>query len=232
MIKVFRNLTIVFTCVLVVLCASFGVSSLESPVVSYDFENGLNHGFIAPGDLNADGETQAADLILLRTILLNSNSKSYKTIAANFQDGGKFSDVNGDNYVDIVDLVRAKKVFNSTFIGETNGVSNSGAMNIYGKTVLFGKLSKVLEKDRYYSISFKTKSTKPMTISISGISDKTYSYQTAKGNDWKTNTVTFGVAETFKSASQIEVSICGQGIVDDFIITPCVVDNDLADSWS
>ena len=113
MIKVFKNFAVVFTCVLVALCASFAVSSLESPVVSYDFENGLSHGFIAPGDLNADGETQSTDLVLLRTILLSSNSNSYKSVAANFKDGGKFSDVNGDTYVDIVDLVRAKKVLNS-----------------------------------------------------------------------------------------------------------------------
>lgn len=216
---------------LLVLCFSVSVPVLASePAISADFENGSN-GFLAPGDLNSDGNVNALDLVMLRLILLTSDACDYDELCKEIGSDAKFSDANGDSSVNILDLVRVKKCVDRIFIESDGGVNGTAGMNVYGNVSYSGGLSSVLTKDRYYKLSFSYKSDEPLKFTINGISAQKYVFNTSASSDWKTETYIFGTAEDFTSISDIEMQICGSGIVDNIAIVPCTIDNDLPDIW-
>ena len=204
--------------------------SAQPPNVTVDFENGAG-GFIPAGDLNADGSVNANDLVVLKRVLLGTKKQSYKEVYTEIGVDAKYSDANGDYEVDIRDLIRAKKNAAKSFINATGGKNGTAGMNVYGNVAFSGTLSKKLEKDRYYQVSFDYKSDDVLKITVNGISNQIYAFESEAAADWATKTYLIGTAENFDDISDIEVQICGNGAVDNITITPCTVDNDLADSW-
>lgn len=227
--KILKGLVTVFVILSVLICSVFFVSAANSDV-SIDFEKG-SFGFIAPGDLNADGSVNAGDLVLIKKILLNTNKVKYAEVYSEIGLEAKFSDANGDNNINVIDLVRVKKCVEREFIGKTNGVNGSAGMNIYGNVSYVGGLSTILSADKYYQISFDYKSDDALKLTVNGISNQEYVFKSEPSADWAKKTYLIATAEKFVSTSDIEVKICGNGVVDNITITPCTIDNDFANIW-
>lgn len=220
-------------CVIMVVfvCSTFCVSAIESPDVIIDFNDGTSFGFIPPGDLNADGKTSADDLVIIRSILLNTSKDIYSEVYAEMGSKAKFSDANGDTKIDIRDLVRAKKCASKIFIDSEAGTNGSAAMNINGNVAYSKTLSDSLQSDKYYQISFSYKADEELVLTIKGISNQVYTFKSKQSTDWQLKTYLFATAEEFVSDTNIELQICGIGVVDDINITPCNIDNDISDIW-
>ena len=143
----------------------------------------------------------------------------------------KFSDANGDTKIDIRDLVRAKKCASKIFIDSEAGTNGSAAMNINGNVAYSKTLSDSLQSDKYYQISFSYKADEELVLTIKGISNQVYTFKSKQSTDWQLKTYLFATAEEFVSDTNIELQICGIGVVDDINITPCNIDNDISDIW-
>lgn len=227
--KVLIGMITMFVIAAVTVCSVFCVSAADS-AVEFDFENG-SEGFIAPGDLNADGSVGAEDLVILRKILLNTEKATYNDVYTEIGADAKFSDANGDGWVNIIDLVRAKKSATKIFIESGVGHNGSAGMNIYGNVAFSGRLDDMLEADKYYKISFDYKAGSALKLTVNGISNQIYTFDAEASADWATKTYLIATAETFVSTSDIEMQICGSSVVDNIKITPCTIDNDLSDIW-
>lgn len=220
----------VFVIAAITVCSAFCVSAADTDTVTFDFEAGSGD-FIPPGDLNANGRVDAEDLVLLKKVLLSTTKAGYSEVYAEIGIDAKFSDANGDGNVNILDLVRAKKSAAKTFIGTDVGINGTAGMNIYGNVAYSGELTQMLKADKYYRISFDYKADSALKLTVNGISNQVYAFESKASDDWQTETYLIATAEEFGTVSDIVLQICGSGVVDNIKITPCIIDNDLADPW-
>lgn len=201
--------------------------------ITAGFENSSACGFAAPGDLNVDGEVAADDLVMLKKIVIQSEKANYSEVYLAFGNEAKYSDVNGDEAVNVLDLVRLKKNLSDvvSFIESGIGVNESGGMNLNGNTAYVEDIVSSLDEDCYYKISYSYKSNSDIKVRIAGITDKSQSFVSPQSNEWKNCSHIIGISENLVKGSEIELQITGKAAIDNFSIEKVVIDNDLSEAW-
>ena len=210
---------------MLVICACFsmviGVSAAEANTVVLDFNDAANAGFVVFGDIDANGAIDAEDLANLKKMIIGKATEA----------DDKYADANGDGKINVLDMVLQKKNAGKAVVSATGGVDNSGALNVFGNVALSSSLAETLKADSYQKLSFDYKAEKDITITIKGISDKEYVFVCPANAEFAAKEFIFATAETFTATDAIEVQISGAGVVDNIVIVPTVIDNDITDSW-
>lgn len=209
--------------VITLMCGSLSVCA-ASYVIAEDFANASDCKFLAPGDMDADGTVVADDLVMLKQLLLSKKGgNSYNDVYKANGETAKYSDINGDGFVNIIDLVRQKKnsAKNSTFITDSVMVLN-------GNSAFTGAFTSVLGANAVYDIGLTYKSDSPVIIKISDL-DEEIVFDAAS----KTTTVvkSFETSANITNASGIDFQIIGVASIDDISVVRVNLDNDLADNW-
>lgn len=197
------------------LCGVVNVSAAEyvKDVVSEDYASLEKSSFLAPGDFNADGKVSAVDIAQLRVFFLKGTEEPMN------------SDVNGDGYVDLRDIVRQKK--NSVNIPE---FISEGAMQLNGNSVYSGEFLSLLGTGATYEISYSYKSETPIKVVINGLGDEIV-YESEVALDIVSVTHTFKTPLSITDLSDVELQIIGSGTIEDFSITRVNMDNELVENW-
>ena len=213
-------LCVSFSCSFLNVCAASNVIN----VITEDFSSSTDCEFLLPGDMDADGQVSADDLVLLRQLLLsNIKDNSYTAVYKANSETAKFSDINGDKYVNIKDLVRQKRnsVNGFEFIAD-------GVMSLNGNSAFNGTFTSVLATGVIYQVSLTYKSDCPVTVRMGDI-NKEIVFDTAS----KTSTVTktFETPVTITDKEGIEFQIIGIANIENISVTRVNMDDDLVDNW-
>lgn len=163
------------------------------------------------GDVNADGEINASDLLLLRKRLLGIKV-----------DGTYYFDVNVDNKVNILDFVSLSKLIASyvkLFSYDTD--AKSYVMVLNGAVSYTEDFVSKLEKNTYYQISYryKTESSNPLVLTLNGLSDNTITFTSSVSSGWVEEYFVFKTGANLTSYLGNELKIEGYGRIDDFKIS-------------
>ena len=203
--------------VVLVVCLFFNVFNVSA--VKYvenivnDYEIASDCKFLPPGDLDANGIVNALDNVKMRKILLE---KSYDK---------KYSDVNGDNFTNLKDLVRQKKNACSNFDFLSNNV-----INLNGCSSYTGEFISLLGEGASYKISYKYKSETPIKVVINGLGNEII-YESQISSELKEVSYTLKTPFTITGTSDVELKIIGVGVIDDFTIIRANMDNILIEDW-
>jgi len=174
--------------------------------VDEDFSAAAECDFLEPGDMNADGSLNAADLTALCQVLLNDTQHSY-------------SDVNGDRQTNVLDLIRAKKNSVSVFV-------NDGSMNLNGNSIYNGEFISALRTGVTYQIRCRYRSTSAVTVLVNGLGQEKVFTLASTDGEWATVTNNFNTSLTIASHTGIELQVIGVASVDDFEIKQLNTDNE------
>lgn len=224
--KIVRNLVVfgLITVFSVVSALSAAATEYVENVISEDFTAACD--FLAPGDMDANGVINSTDSVSLRKLLLNNRvDKTYDELYASTGEQAMYSDVNGDSFVDIRDLVRQKKnlATNLEFI-------ENGAMQLNGNSSYNGEFISVLGSGAEYEISYTYKSESKLLIKINGLSEQII-YENDPSADSVTVTKTFKTPLTITGTDGIEFQIIGVGTIEDISVTRINMDNELVNKW-
>lgn len=204
---------------------SVSATSYVVDVLSEDFA-AAECEFLAPGDLNADKSLDAADAVSLRKILIEDETDGTYAAVYTANADAKYADVNGDDSVNILDLVRQKKNTAADFeIVDTE----QGAMVLNGNSAYAGDLFSVMGTGADYKVSFSYKSDSPVKVKINSMGEEIV-IEKAAASDWTT------VEETVKTPlafaeNGIELQIIGEGLVNDISLSRTNMDNDYSENW-
>lgn len=212
--------------IITLMCGSLSVlaASYVESVIAEDFSGDFDYKFLAPGDMNADGEAGADDLVILRQLLLsNIKDNSYTAVYELNVETAKYADVNGDGLVDIRDIVRLKKnsVANSLFVAD-------GVMSLNGNSAFTGAFNSVLVTGAVYEVSLTYKSDYPITVKMADLDEEIVFDAVSKVT---TVTKTFETPETITDTEGIEFQVIGVGSVESILVTRVNIDNDIVDNW-
>lgn len=201
------------------LCVS--AAKYKSTVVSDDFSDSSKSLFVCPGDINFDGQLNAADLSRLVRILLEVKSTAYDDVVSE-REGTEYSDVNGDNSVNIIDLVRVKKniVYRNYFLDD-------GTMAFDGKCVYSESLVPQMGTGASYRISYRYKADSQVTVKFNSMGEEKEYVHSSSNNSWITAEHTVKTPLTKGEAIRFDLQIIGKGALDDFSITRINMDNEL-----
>lgn len=207
------------------LACSMGVCAerYKASVVSDNFTDASKTLFLLPGDMNADGVANANDLPILINILLRSETTDYSAICSGELTGSIYSDTNGDESVNILDLVRAKK----NIANASDFVSN-GSLNVNGRSIYSGEINANMSAGVTYTVTYKYKTTSALKFKLNLQGDvdvRNY----GPSDSWQTVSYDVTVPLTKVVPEGIEAQIIGVGQVDDFSIK-ANIDNELAAS--
>jgi len=222
------RLAVVCLAVAFSMCSALGVSAENyvANVVDDDFSSATECEFLAPGDLNGDGSVNAIDSVELRKLMLSDlDDKSYDAVYASEGDTAKYSDVNGDDNVDIKDLVRQKKELAENFVLVSNG-----AMSLNGNSAYSGEFISVMGTGATYEISYSYESEASIKIIINGLGDEII-YENDAVSELTSVTYTLKTPLSIDDVTGIELQIIGVGTVEDFSVTRINMDNELVESW-
>ena len=190
----------------------------EVNLIAEDFDTASQCKFLSPGDMNADGEVSADDLVILKRLLLsNAKDNSYTAMYEANGETAKYSDVNGDGFVNIKDLVRQKKNLanNSAFVAD-------GVMSLNGNSAFTGVFTSVLDEGAVYEVSLTYKSDSPVTVKIRDLDKEIVFGAVSKVT---TSTKTFQVPTNVIDTKGIEFQIIGMASVENISVTKVDVDN-------
>lgn len=205
---------------------SVSAAEYVEKVVAEDFTTASVCEFIAPGDLNADGSVNANDSVSLRKLLLsNLGDHSYDAVYASKGEEAKYSDINGDENIDVRDLVRQKKNMVENFVFIENG-----AMSLNGNSAFVGEFISVLGSGAEYEISYTYKSDSSIRVKINGLSEEIV-YENEAASDFTTVTETFKTPLKIAETDGIELQIIGVGSIENISVTRINMDNDLVENW-
>lgn len=207
------------------------VSSELLEDIKENFDSASDCKFLAPGDMDADGIVNANDLVTLRGILLSRvNDDSYDTVYKTNGETAMYSDVNGDEFVDLKDLVRMKKN-----LAENFEFIKDGCMSLNGNSAYKGKFTSGLEANAKYEVTLTYKSDSPVKIKMADLGEEII-FDAA--SEMKSVTKTFTTPVMITDDDGIELQIIGEALVDDFAITKVEngeenydIDNDIVDDW-
>ncbi len=204
------------------LAGSFSVSAVKykSNIVKDDFSSSSDSLFVCPGDVDYNGELNAGDLTSIISTILTSEGTSYSSIVAN-KPAAKYSDVNGDGYINIIDLIRIKKN-----IADNNFFKSGGTMSFYGKCVYSKSLTNDLATGASYKISYKYKAEAPLTVKLNLIGEEK-TYNNSVSSEWQTVEYTVSSQLSKGSAADFDLVISGKGVLDNFSITRINMDNEM-----
>ena len=225
--KISARLIVMYLVLTLLTCSMLNVSATTyvKNVVS-DFTTADDCSFLAPGDLNADGRVDSVDSVELRKLLLKGNDDtSYVAVYAANEESAKYSDINGDSFVNLKDLVRQKKNMVEDFKFITDG-----EMALNGNSAYNGEFISVLGTGASYEISYSYKSDAPVKIKINGLGDEIV-YEDAAAAEMTAVTHTFKTPLSIGEVSGIELQIIGVGTVKDFTVTRINMDNELVENW-
>lgn len=199
------------------LAASFAITLLasgtlnsaaaENEVISVDFGN--SRSFAALGDLDVDGKLASSDLTLLRKILLKTSD-----------EGEKYANVNGDEKINIRDLVRLKKDIADD---KKPAAVVDGALELNGTAYYTDELVSLMKPNTEYQITYKVASENGIEISVKGAKADTVVYNSGKGT--KTFSHILKTGETLTPDSGLELALSGVGTIDEITV------NEITDSW-
>lgn len=224
--KIVRKLIVFGLVAAFLVVGTLGVTAAEyvENVVSEDFTSAGE--FLAPGDMDANGSVNAEDAVALRELLLNNNGdKAYDAVYAAKGAEAKYSDINGDDLVDIKDLVRQKKNLTENFVFIENG-----AMSLNGNSSYKGEFISVLGTGAEYEVSYTYKSDSDLLVKINGLSEEIV-YENEPVADSTTVIKTFKTPLTLTETDSIELQIIGVGSVEYISVTRINMDNDLVENW-
>lgn len=224
--KVMPLFTVLLLVLTMIMC-SFGVCAekYKSAVVSDDFTNASKTLFLRPGDMNADKVIDAKDLPILVNILLCAESSDYSVVCSSDLFGKLYSDTNGDNYVNILDLVKAKRN-----AAKTSDFVSGGVLNVDGKSVYSGSINSDFLSGVTYTVTYKYKTQTSLRVKINIQGDE--EERTCSPTDsWQTVSYDVNIPQTKVSVSGFEAQIIGIGEVDNFsIVRKGSMDNELSAS--
>lgn len=220
------KIAVISLAIITLLSGVLGVSatSYVVNVLSEDFSSAAE--FIAAGDLNADKTLNATDVVSLRKLLIEDETDgTYVAIYAANADA-KYSDVNGDDSVNVLDLVRQKKNIAADF--DVVDTAN-GALVLKGNTAYVGDLFSAMGTGADYKVTFSYKSDSPVKVKINSMGEEIV-IDKAAADSWTTVEETVTAPLTF-AENGIELQIIGEGLVNDFSITRTNMDNELSENW-
>lgn len=208
------------------MCGSLSVSasSYVVNVIAEDLSSESDCNFLAPGDMDADGEVGADDLVILRQLLLTHiRDNAYTAVYKANGEKAKYSDINGDEFVDIKDLVRIKKNSVKNFLFVNNGV-----MSLNGNSAFKGEFTSVLDEDTVYEVCLTYKSDSPIKIKIADLDEEVVFDSVSKVS---TVAKTIETPSTITDAKGIDFQIIGVASIESISVTRGNIDNDLVDNW-
>ncbi len=204
-----------------VLAGFLCVSALKykENVVADDFSDASKSFFVCPGDIDNNGKLDSEDLSSLVSTLLSASGTAYSDVVSQFE-GAKYSDVNGDESVNIIDLVKLKKN-----ISAENFFRSDGTLAFDGKCVYCKSLVNDMGTGATYRITYRYKASTPLTVKINAIGEEK-SYSNAISSDWQTAEYTVKTKLSKGSAKDFDLRIDGKGVLDSFNITRLNMDNE------
>lgn len=226
--KIVTRVAVLCLTLAILLCGSLSVSasSYVSNVVCEDFSSADSCNFLAPGDMNADGLVNAVDAAELRKLLLKGfNDSSYTAVFAALGSDAKYSDVNGDAEINIVDLVRQKK-----HMAESFSFVKDGVMQLNGKSAYAGEFTSIMGTGASYVIKYSYKSDASIKVIISGLGDDIV-YENAAVAEMTAVEYTIKTPLSLAAADGIELQIIGVGVVDSFSVNRINMDNEFVEIW-
>ena len=205
------------------------VSSDAVEDITENFDSATDCKFLAPGDMDADRYVGADDLVSLRRILLsNVKDNSYATVYETNGETAIYSDVNGDEFVNLKDLVRMKKN-----LAENFEFIQDGFMSLNGNSAYKGKFTSILEANAKYEVTLTYKSDSPVKIKMADLGEEIIFDAVS---EVAAVTKTFMTPVMITDAKGIELQIIGEALVDSITVTKVEeenydIDNDVVDDW-
>lgn len=188
-------------------------ASVSDPhrVLTEDFASKDACQFLAPGDIDANGIVNAEDLAQLRQMLLKDEES-------------KYSDVNGDESVDIRDLIRLKRNIanNDEFIA-------NGVMSLNGSSAFKGAFTGSLCENAEYEIKLIYRSDAQVTVKLADL-DKKIIFDAASESSTEVRK-TFTTPESITDEDNIDFQIIGIADIEYISVTRIGVDNDVEFPW-
>lgn len=223
-----RKVVVLAVClsIFTLMCGLLNVSaaSYVENVIGEEFTSRSACKLLAPGDMDADGEVVADDLVVLKQLLLSDiKDTSYTAVYAAKGETAKYSDVNGDEFVNVKDLVRMKKnsAKNAEFVAD-------GVMSLNGNSAFSGAFTSVLCADSVYEVSITYKADYPITVKMADLGEEIVFDAQAKA---ATVIKTFKTPEKLNDTDGIEFQITGIASVENIAVTRVGIDNDIVDNW-
>ena len=139
----------------------------------------------------------------------------------------KYSDVIGDDAVNVLDLVRQKKNIANEF---TLVDTKEGTMALNGNTAYAGEFVSKMGTGAEYKVAFSYKSDSAIKIKINSMGEEPIVIEKAAANDLT------AVEEVIKTPLEfaengIEFQIIGQGEVSEISVIRTNMDNEYSENW-
>lgn len=208
--KLLNLLCVVFALSLVLTSAVFGGISANAEtetVLSVDFSNPNDEDLFRyrnlAGDLDDDGAINATDLTVHKKVLLEISEET------------DLCDVNGDGNIDILDLVRLKKL---TVNGVPALVENN-ALEFDGTVSYKGAIVSQMTANTYYKISYSYKTDDTLTVRLNGVSANGIIKEHSAKSDM-TDVEFVVLADSLNANTGLELIFEGSGTIDDLSIAP------------
>lgn len=220
-----KRITVIFAlcfAVIVMLCGSLSVCA-ESYIIKEDFASAADCLFLAPGDVDADGHVVANDLTLLKKLLLIKKSGSYADVYKQNGETAKYSDINGDGLVNVIDIVRQKKNLSKILLFVDGGV-----MTLNGNSAFKGDFTSALSANASYDICLTYKSDTPIKVKIGDLGKEIVFDASAKVT---TVVKSFETPATVTDEEGIDFQIIGVASIEDISVVRVNMDNDIVDNW-
>ena len=163
------------------------------------------------------------DVVNLRKLLIEDETDGSYVAVATANADAKLADINGDDAVNVKDLVRQKKVIAADY-----SVTANGALVLNGNSVYAGDLFSNMGTGADYVVTFKYKSSTPIKVKFNAMGETVVIEKAASAN-WTTVTQTITAPLAF--AEGVELQIIGEGYADDIVITRTNMDNDYSENW-
>ena len=212
--NIFVKFNIVILLLMMLVFNLINVSALKYVEnVVKDYKNDSECEFLQPGDLDANGAVNALDSVNMRKILLGESKDS------------KYSDVNGDSFTNLKDLIRQKKNACSNL-----GFLSNDVINLNGCSAYSGEFISLLGEGASYKISYTYKSETPIKVVINGLGEELV-YESQTSSELKEVSYTFKTPFSISGTDDIELKIVGIGEIKDFTVTRTNMDNVLSENW-
>ena len=215
-----------FLLIFTFICGSLNIcaESNSSFVIEEDFAAQSDCIFLAPGDMDADGKANTDDLVIFKQLLLsNKTDTSYTAVYNSNGENAKYSDINGDGFVNVKDLVCMKKNLAENFVFVHDGV-----MSLNGNSALNGIFNSALSKDASYAVSLTYKSDYPVRVKMA---DLGVEFVFEPSSTVSTLTKTFKTPAAIGETKGIQFQVIGVATIDEISVIRVNMDNDIADNW-
>lgn len=211
-------LAVAISCVLSISAKSYVVN-----VLSDDFSDAGKSEFLPAGDLNADKKIDSTDITSLKKIILKNNTDStYTAVYGEYGDEALYADVTGDGMVNIIDLVRQKKLSAGSY-----EVVENGALVLKGNTAYKNDLLSVMGTGAKYRVQFTYKSSDSVTLKLNSMGEEIKIEKDAADRETTVSEIITAPLSFADDGIDLQI-ICKDGIIKDFSITRIDMDNEIS----